>query len=411
MSAEPSAAGETPAFSAFAALAIVLVGVAAFSALVVLFAYAPDLRSADNGDAHALSRSAVGYAGMVEALKLKKIPVVVSRSRLPNGRRQGLLVVTPPLTASAKDIAALNFEGPTLIILPKWLAAPDLLHRGWAGKVAPIDPAWAPKGALISELGFARESRTGRIVLHAVADPFPAGMVFNEGVVDPLQTISAKGWLAVLVDDRGATLLAKDPAKNVFVLSDPDLIDTAGLRNFDTFASALAIIDGLRTGDGPVIFDVTLDGLGKTRSVLRLLFDPPFLAVTLCLAMAMALAGFQGVCRFGPVQRAGRAIAIGKAALIDNTTALIRIAGREHRMGERYAALTARLAARSVGAPRELSPEALTNFLDTLSARRGAADTLSALTLLARTAPDRNRLLMAAQRLFRWRLEIAREPK
>ena len=31
--------------------------------------------------------------------------------------------------------------------------------------------------------------------------------------------------------------------------------------------------------------------------------------------------------------------------------------------------------------------------------------------MVARTAPDRNRLLMAAQRLFRWRLEIAREPK
>jgi hypothetical protein len=158
-----------------------------------------------------------------------------------------------------------------------------------------------------------------------------------------------------------------------------------------------------------VIFDVTLNGLGQQRTALRLLFDPPFLAVTLCLAAAGGLAGFQAFCRFGPVRREKRALAMGKEALADNTAALVRLAGREIAMGAPYAALTRDLAAKAVGAPRDLAPDALTAFLDRLGARRGTADTLGALTLLAGVAPDRGRLAAVAMKLYHWRTEMTGE--
>ena len=62
-----------------------------------------------------------------------------------------------------------------------------------------------------------------------------------------------------------------------------------------------------------------------------------------------------------------------------------------------------------MGAPRTLTGEALTAFLDRLAARRGAAESLNLLTIAARTAPDRGRLTDAARKLYRWRTEMTRE--
>ena len=58
--------------------------------------------------------------------------------------------------------------------------------------------------------------------------------------------------------------------------------------------------------------------------------------MTLTLVAAMLLAGWQAFARFGPAVRRERAIAFGKAALVDNTAALIRKARREARLGGRY---------------------------------------------------------------------------
>ena len=94
--------------------------------------------------------------------------------------------------------------------------------------------------------------------------------------------------------------------------------------------SALAMLDFLNSTDADgVLFDVTANGLGRSRSPLKLAFDPPFLAVTLTIFAAMLLAAWQALNRFGPVRRRERAIAFGKAALVDNSAALIRKAGRE----------------------------------------------------------------------------------
>src|SRR5205814_8748960 len=123
-----------------AATALVRVGVFAFSALIVLLTYAPDLRSDDNGGGHALSRSALGYAGLVELMKLEGQTVVVSRARLAAGHTQGLLVTTPNPDVEEKDLKALGFGGPTLVVLPKWLGAPDAGHRGWVSQAQIIDP-------------------------------------------------------------------------------------------------------------------------------------------------------------------------------------------------------------------------------------------------------------------------------
>ena len=197
-------------------------------------------------------------------------------------------------------------------------------------------------------------------------------MTLTPGPTDAFQTLTAKDWTPLLTDETGAVVLAQMRSTQIYVLSDPDLLNTQGLANLDTLTSAVSIVRTLRPGEAAVIFDVTLNGYKIDRSALKLMFDPPFLAVTLCIAAAMALAGLQALFRFGAVRRAGRAFALGKEALTDNSAQLIRLAKREAKMAPRYAVLTRNAAAKAVGAPRDLTGDALTQFLDRLASQRGA---------------------------------------
>lgn len=406
--AAPARGAAPGPFSVRTVALVVLAGVFAFAAMIVLASFAPELDRGDNGEAQALSKSAIGFAGVVEALRLSGAPVMVNRGLIPARARSGLMIVTPPGGIDRKAIDALGFHGPVLIVASKWATAPDPHHRGWVQKAALVDVE--PGGEATSgRLGLARRQGVVRPRLTAVGAPFAAGRTLAFGPVDSLQTITARGWAPVLVDDRGGVVLARDPARPVFVLADPDLLNTQGLADRDTLASALALLSTLREGDGPFIFDVRLNGLGRARSLARLLFDPPFLGAVLCLALAAALAGVQAFARFGPPVRAGRVTPLGKAVLVDNTAALIRLAGREGAMAPRYADLTADLAARALRTPRVLSGERLVAFLDRLSLRRGLAETFSDLAAAAGRARTPEAAADAARRLYRWRRGLGGE--
>jgi hypothetical protein len=417
---------EAGPISPLVAALLAVVGVFAFSALVVLVTYASDLRQ-NGGGADALSKSAVGYAALVEALKLSGTPVVLNRDSLPPHRSSGLFVVMPGPSADLGAVTALGFEGTTLVVLPKWLVTPDPQHRGWVRKLDLAGTAFRPiiqdRQGLLARTHAAKAGPAAP-GLRAVDGPFEVGAVLQTGPVEDLQvfdgspTASRKGgpakpapshWKPVLVDGAGETVLARQVDKPIYVLAEPDLMNNHGLADERTFATALAIVQGLEHDDGPVIFDLRLSGLGRERSPMRLLFDPPFLGVTLCLAAAAGLAGWQAFARFGPARRAGRAIALGKTALVDNSAGLIRLAGREHRMAARYVEVTTDLAARAVGAPRRLSGEALIAFLDRMAIHRGAAERLDDLALEARLASTAQRAAGVAQRLFRWRRAVTGE--
>jgi hypothetical protein len=403
-------AGEiAPVFRARTAITLVLVGVIAFSAFVTLLAYAPDLDRDGRCRSNVYARCAVGFAGLATLVKQNGVTMVINRTKLPAGRTQGLLVVTPEPDMGA-DVGALGFGGPILVVLPKWDVSNDPNHPSWGLKEGLIPPDGMPKKDLLDIVNV--ERRTGaaaRPRLTGAAGSAFEDVTLTPGPIASLQTIKANGWTPILTDETGGVVLAQGPSSRIFLLSDPDLLNTQGLSNLDTFASAVTLLRGLRAADGPVIFDVTLNGYKMERSPLRLMFDPPFLAVTLCFVAAMILAGLQSAFRFGPVRRAQRAFALGKEALTDNSAQLIRLAKREQNMAPGYVALTQKAAARAVGAPRELTGDALTRFLDRMAAQRGLADTLSGLSADAGQVAGRNGLTALAQRLYRWRLEMTRE--
>ena len=382
-------------------LLIGAIGVTAFIAMLLLGAYAPDFRSGRNGGSHALSTSGTGFSGLVRlAADTGRRPLVVRTQRQFGS--EDLLIASPDSDAVELN-SILNERGSriTLIILPKWSVQADPKHPGWVRSDGLL-PRQIPEGVLAPhwKLAIARhKSARERLTVSGPA------VSADIGFVAPLmaQTISGEDLEPVLTDAHGRIILGQVGKRPLYVLADPDLINNYGLASRRQATAALRLLDDLNsTGADNVLFDVTANGLGHSRSPLRLAFDPPFLAVTLTLFAAMVLAGWQMLVRFGAPLQAQRALAFGKAALVDNSAALIRRAGRETRLGASYADVVRRRAASAFGLPPGLDAEARDIRLDGLS-RQESFSSRAAKAASARSRPE---LTAAAQSLHDWIEEV-----
>lgn len=395
-------AARPPTFAAGAILALVLVGVVAAAAFAVLSAYAPDLRSGRDGRAHALSTSAVGYAGATILMKGVGAQVVVSRTP-PVRPSRAAVILTPDPGLKPATLQAYPKGDLTLIILPKWVAAPDPIRPAFVRKVGLLDDdravtallkSYAPQTRLIVRKGVHRPTLRS-------AD---SGQAYQLGRIDRLRTIAGKGWVPLLVDEAGnAVLVRSAKTPSIWVLADPDLLNNQGLASRDTARVGALILDSARAGDRPLMFDVTLNGLERGRGLGRLLLEPPWLAATLIAVAAGILMGVHALARFGQPRAPGRAFALGAQALVDNTADLVRMAKREHELAPAYAALTRTLVARAAG-----GHAAEDGWLEDLARRRGAAAP-SDLAIEAETTKTRDELTAVARKLYQWRGEMTRE--
>src|SRR5262249_15774417 len=105
------------------------------------------------------------------------------------------------------------------------------------------------------------------------------------GAVQDLQTVAADDLLPVLTTSDGKIVVGRLKTQGtleIYGLAEPDLLNTQGLANLATARAAIALLEGLR-GQGGITFDVTLHGFERSRSLLRLAFEPPLLAATLSL--------------------------------------------------------------------------------------------------------------------------------
>ncbi|RAK64783.1 hypothetical protein [Phenylobacterium kunshanense] len=403
MSAEP--ASQPQAFSPRVILILVIVGVVSLAGLAVLSAYAPDLRGGQDGRAHALSKSAVGYAGAPIFMKAAGAPVVVSRIR-PSQPADSVVILTPEMGLSPKELQAYPKGALTLIVLPKWLAAPDPIRRGFVRKVGvmPGDrgltallASYAPKTEVTYRKGRSRP------VLRGADGPFADVPAMRTGEIDSLATIGGQGWTPLLVDDQGrAVLVRSTKTPSIWVLAEPDLLNNQGLASRDTARAALSILQTAR-GERSLLFDVTLNGYERGRGLGRLMLEPPWLAATLIAVAAGLLMGLHALARFGQPRRRGRAFALGARALVDNSADLIRAARKEHELAPAYAALTR--AAVTRGAGGHVAEE---GWLDELAARRGVSSPAE-LAAEADAAANRDDLLAVARKLHEWRGEMTRE--
>lgn len=387
-------------FRARTIVLIVSIGIGAFVAMLVLGAYAPNLRSGRNGGTHALSNAATGFSGIVQLARATgRNPLILRNESLLD--TEDLVVLTPENgSTDMSEVLAARPTKPTLVVFPKWNTEPDPRRTGWVRSKG-LRPVWDPQRVLAPAHPLTvQRHRSGGARLRTVPGHAPQALRFT--APGPLQTIGGPGLKPIVTDPAGRSVLAQLGEQPLFVLSDPDLLSNRGMADRRQAAAALAMLDFLNSTDaGSVTFDVTLNGLGQTRSPLRLMFDPPFLAVTLALAAALLLAGLQAISRFGPPRRPQRAIAFGKAALIDNAAALVRQARRETRLGGRYAEMIRDKAVAVFAVPSRLRDNAVTEYLDRLDGRQS----FSTLASAAAEARSREELLAAAQALHRWQGE------
>ncbi len=380
-------------------LLIILVGIAAFVGTLVLGAYAPALRSGKNGGAHALSNAATGYSGLVRLAEATgRNPQILRHDHLHDS--ENLVVLTPETGATdLTEVLGVRETRPTLLVFPKWAAQRDPKKPAWV-RVRGLLPKGDPERVLApaTRLSIARRKTGGEMLAtvpaHAAGVQFPAPPV--------LQTVSGDGLQPIVTDAEGKVVLARVGEAPLYILADPDLLNNHGIADPRRAAAALALLDFLNSTEAEgIYFDVTLNGLGSSKSPLKLMFDPPFLAVTLAIAAALLLAGLQAVARFGVPLRPQRAIAFGKAALVDNSAALVRKAGREARLGGRYADMVRERVAAMLRLPPTMPTEKVEQRLDALSAERN----FSTLAADAANAGTPESVLAAAQALHHWQQE------
>ncbi|OBQ58598.1 hypothetical protein [Mesorhizobium erdmanii] len=362
----------------------------------LLSTYAPDFRQPEGG-ATPLSKGGTGYAGLVEWLKLangQPPPMVSSVEALRSGlASEFLLIVTiAPNSdpAALARIVKLRSGKATLFVLPKWLTIPQPNHEGWEMKVERLPDTivndWLGRIAK-AKLGEGKGS-VGEIDVagHTITAPEDLQWVAND---HPL--IAAGTGRAVLTE------LDKQP---FYILTDPDLLNNAALKDPQKAAAALGMIATLEPGKGAVMFDLTLHGVGQKYDLAKLLVEPPFLALTLSVLAAAALAFLHGLGRFGPPRTEARAIAFGKQALVDTTAMLLKRAGRIEELGDRYAALMRARAGALLGAPQGLPGEALDRWLD--SRDRGETQGFSRRFKAANETRTLVQMHEAAQELHDW---------
>ncbi|WHO38474.1 hypothetical protein PMI04_018305 [Sphingobium sp. AP49] len=402
------ASADNGIFRGVTIILMLVIGLMGFAGMILLGAYAPDLRSGRNGGAHALSNAVTGYSGLVQLAEATGRHPRILRST-HDFDTEDLLIVTPE--SGATDIsAALNGREtkPTLFVLPKWQTMPDETHPGWA-RFTGLIPLHEPIGVLSPGVRFTMQRyRTGGGWLTSHDPdvrfwaPRPIQVITGIEQDNKNQDDAWRRLTPILTDERGNMVLVRVGDGPLYVLADPDLLNNRGMKDEGQAAAALGLLDWMNsTGAQSVAFDVSMNGFGHSKSPLKLLFDPPFLAMTLAIVAALALAGVHAFGRFGPPRARQRALAFGKAALIDNSALLIRKAGREARLGGRYAAAIRDRAARIFAVPARLRDGEIDDYLDSLKGQRRFTDLAQA----AEAATDRHGLLEAAQALHDWQEE------
>lgn len=409
------------AFSPRAVLALVLLGTAVFVALLWMIGAGLNSGEANDGGGHAGGKGLNGHAAFAGYLERRGHRVRLSRSAAALDD-PGLLVLTPPHHADGADleriVSARRYLGPTLVILPKWLAgpAPDAIpgaRKGWVFLAGTASPQW--RGFLDDiSVDIAPAASKGAWRADGLRSALPDDSAVQTGggerLVPLAETADGKtlaGWIA----DGGMHPALEDMALSrpgsygededlypLAVVFEPDLIDNWGMARRESASWADALVRALGEGSAPdVIFDLTLNGHARSANLLTLAFTPPYLAATLCLMIAALVVGWRAFLRFGPPVAEERAIAFGKTALVANAAALVQRSGRLHLVTAPYADAVRERLARILALPRLADTAKTEAAIDrALAARRPGAQPFSALAARLRNARGRKDILDAA---------------
>lgn len=383
---------------------LLTIAIVSFGAVMVLAGWAPELRDRDQAGDHPFSTSALGYNGIVQMLEDQGYPVEISRleQRL-SSRDWGVMVVTiSPLSMNGK-LQETRLQPTTLIVLPKWVGQTDPFNARRQRDTRFMEAR--NLNDLLDRLDI--EGEIGRVNL-----PPRTQTPFGNMALKPdlkMQVIRSETLLPVIKAGDGM-LLGKFSDRDIYVLSDPDMLNTFGLAERENARFAVQLMDWLRQDkDEPILFDATLHGFVRSANLLQMVFDIPFIGATLAALASAFLLGWSALVRFGPTAREGRVIALGKQALVDNSAGLFTMARRETRMAPGYLAMVRRRVARDIAAPRTMTEAQLSALFDRLGPEEQSGKTFSQIeSSLRGPSATREELMTRTRDLYRWRRDIFR---
>lgn len=398
-----SSQGDSP-FSARVVAILVAIAVISFGGIMVMAGWAPELRDRNQAGDHPYSTSALGYNGFVRLMEAQGYPVRVSRlERDLETRDWGLMIVTLPVYGNLDVIEETSFQLPLMAVLPKWY-----------GRADPLNPARQADTRFIDARTMNDRLRTiypDAEILRVSTSTEVEGD-FEAGAVKPdirLQLIQSSDLETVVGTEDGA-LVAFDPVRGIYILADPDMMNTFGLARAENAVFATRLVNYLRSSENePILMDATLHGFARSENLLKMLFSVPYIGATLVALASALLLGWAAIVRFGPPAREARAIALGKQALADNTAGLVTMARREMKMAPGYAGLIRRRLARALGLPRSIPDAQLTEMFDRMGPAEDGGKTFSELErALTGQAANREDLAQSARDLHQWRKAIIR---
>ena len=393
----------TNPFSARVSAVLIGVGTCLFILIFALLAWSPDLANKNRAGEHAYSKSALGFAGLVTLLEADGQTVSVSRLRSTLNYTNGPLIITIPSygLSRAPDVDLRSVSEPALFVLPKWSGWPDRRK-----------PSWQKDTDLLSLERLARVLEAfdieGEITRHDAPNLIPTPFGNHAPVFeDQIQLLSSDELNPVVVTAQGL-LLAQVPGREIYILSDPELMNTFGISERGNAAFTLSLVDWLKdTPDQTITLDATFHGFERSESLLRAIFDAPFLGATLIAFVTLLLVGWAAFIRFGPPELDQDMPTFGKIALAESSAGLVSMARREGQMAPDYANLVQRDLRRRLGIPRQTKDEVFAEALDRLAQQKDlSADWHEQRAQLAEPVSGRSELRDKALALWRWRQEM-----
>lgn len=405
-------------------------GVASFALALVLTAYGEDLWSEAPPQANSFSRSALGHRALVELLQSTGLGVVSRRS--PGTGEPG---VVRPLIAAEPDPAVMRAYGERLdelrkeargrdaalvVVLPKWRGSPDPGKPGWiAGAELMPEPEalgvlWALESPALRWVELVRAGNAlGRQGRGCSARWRSSRAIDFRVDLAPAQFLAPADGLEPEVTCGGNLLVARHlpspEGPEIYLVSDPDLLNNHGLANGDNAVLVYELL-AHRLGAQGVVFDETVHGLRRTPGLLAEAFRFPLLLAVL---QGLVLAGtflWAGMGRFGKPLPPPAALGSGRQVLIASTARLLTDGGHGAESLALYLHQTVRAVGAGVGLPADLPEPELFGRLQRLSDERRLGMDLRTLAEQVRQPPEAgpatDRALSIARDLHRWRQEM-----
>jgi hypothetical protein len=371
-------------------------------------------------DPNAYSYSALGHRAFVEFLRDSGLSVMVSRSRsVDRAAFDRPLILIEPGGFEAGElrdtIAKARLRNiPVVVFLPKREGVQDAENEEWVAKTSLIDMLETVTVYEEVVSGTYGEEVTIASPVLQVATPatdWDAETPIHTGpTAMPLQLLDDGERLVPIAQSSDGVLIGAVVGSEIYVISDPDIISTAGLAQGDNAAIVYGFFRDYLGAESLVVDELIHGFPPKSESIWVEMFSFPLIILTMHLLGLLAVILWATVGRFGKPEERPPRVAPGKKALIENTATLLSL-GRDVGDGIRvYFRATIRAIAQAYAMPAGLSHDDRVTQLARLAKDRGLSEDLVALEQsvqqLANARNQRRRAVQLAQRVYQFREEM-----